>query len=111
MKNLPIDAQLAADEPDTLAEIRRLRPDGPRRLWNEIPADSYQDKLEGALISRLAGCTPGAPVEFHSVEHMKHWAEYTGDAFPPTDYWSRIKFPFDLRLTGIKISTIRLTIT
>ena len=41
LKNLPIDAQLAADEPDTLAKIRRLRPDGPRRLWDEIPADSY----------------------------------------------------------------------
>ena len=97
LKGLAIDTQLAAKEPDTLSEIRRLRPDGPRKLWNEIPDEIYKDKLEGALISRLAGCTLGAPVEFHSVEHMKRWAEYTGDAFPPTDYWSRIKFPSDLR--------------
>lgn len=97
LKNMSIDKQLTAKEPDTLAEIRRLRPDGVRKIWNEIPNDIYRDKLEGALISRLAGCTLGAPVEFHSVEHMKRWAEYTGDAFPPTDYWSMIKFPFDLR--------------
>ncbi len=97
LKDLPIDTQLAAKEPDTLSEIRRLRPDGPRKIWDKIPDEIYQDKLEGALISRLAGCTLGAPVEFYSVEHMERWAKYTGDAFPPTDYWSKIKFPFDLR--------------
>lgn len=97
LKDLPIDTQLAAKEPDTLSEIRRLRLDGPRKIWDKIPDEIYQDKLEGALISRLAGCTLGAPVEFYSVEHMERWAKYTGDAFPPTDYWSKIKFPFDLR--------------
>ena len=97
LKNLPEDSELAAREPNSLEEIHRLRPDGPRKLWDKIPEDIYQDRLEGALLSRLAGCTLGAPVEFHTVEHMKRWAEYTGDAFPPTDYWSKIKFPFDLR--------------
>lgn len=97
IKALPIDAALALNEPDDLTEIKKLRPDGPRRMWNNLPMDIYPDKLEGAFLSRLAGCTLGAPVEFHSVEHMKRWAEYTGDNFPPTDYWKQIKYPFDLR--------------
>lgn len=97
IKEMPVDPSLASQEPDDLASIRKLRPDGPRKMWDKLPMDIYPDKLEGAFLSRLAGCTLGAPVEFHSVEHMKRWAEYTGDNFPPTDYWSKIKFPFDLR--------------
>ncbi len=97
IKDFPIDNALALEEPDDLESIRKLRPDGPRKLWSEIPETVYQDKLEGAFLSRLAGYTLGAPVEFHSVAHMKRWAEYTGDTFPPTDYWSKIKYPSDLR--------------
>ncbi len=94
---LPVDAALAAKEPDALSAIRSLRPEGPRKIWTTIPAELYEDKLAGALLSRLAGCTLGAPVEFHQVSHMKNWAAYTGDAYPPTRYWSGVKFPGDLR--------------
>lgn len=97
LKALPIDEAYAQKEPDSLSEIHKLRPDGPRKMWQSLPTEEYLDKLEGAFLSRLAGCTLGAPVEFHSVAHMKNWAAYTGDAFPPTNYWSKIKFPMDLR--------------
>lgn len=97
LKSFPIDKTLADNEPDDLASIRKLRPDGPRKIWSSIPMDTYMDKLEGAFLARMAGCTLGAPVELHSVSDMKHWAEYIGDTFPPTDYWSKIKSPFDLR--------------
>lgn len=97
VKELPIDPDLAKEEPNELAEIRKLRPVGPRKMWDKIPNEVFADKLAGAFLSRLAGCTLGAPVEFHSVEHMERWAEYTGDNFPPTDYWSKIKYPSDLR--------------
>lgn len=97
LKDMPIDETLAQKEPDSLEEIRRLRPAGPRKMWKDIPPEILQDKLEGALISRLAGCTLGAPVEFHPVEEMKNWAKYTGDAFPPTDYWSKTSHPFQKR--------------
>lgn len=97
LKALPIDETMIKKEPDSLAEIHKLRPDGPRKMWQSLPAEEYLDKLEGAFLSRLAGCTLGAPVEFHSVSHMKNWAAYTGDTFPPTNYWSKIKFPMDLR--------------
>ena len=35
LKNLPEDSELAAREPNSLEEIHRLRPDGPRKLWVE----------------------------------------------------------------------------
>ena len=97
LKELPINQELAEKEPDMLSEIRVLRPEGPRKMWKSLSEDVYLDKLQGAFLSRLAGCTLGAPVEFHSVNHMKNWAAYTGDTFPPKDYWSKIKFPMDLR--------------
>ncbi|MEG1104871.1 MAG: ADP-ribosylglycohydrolase family protein, partial [Oscillospiraceae bacterium] len=91
------DKALAAKEPDTLDEIKKLRPNGPRQLWKSLDAALYKDKLAGAFLSRMAGCTLGAPVEFDSVEHMENWAKYTGDAFPPTQYWSKTARPGDLR--------------
>lgn len=97
LKALPVCPEMLQKEPDNLDAIRALRPDGPRRMWQDLPDMEYMDKLMGAFLSRLAGCTLGAPVEFHSVSHMKNWAAYTGDTFPPTDYWSKIKFPMDLR--------------
>lgn len=97
IKAIPINKELELNEPNELEQIKALRPKGPRKIWSSLPFEVYKDKLEGAFLSRLAGCTLGAPVEFYSVEHMKRWASYTGDTFPPTDYWSMIKYPDDLR--------------
>lgn len=83
-------------EPDDLEGIKMRRPLGPRRLMYAVNSE-FRNRLEGALVSRLAGCTLGAPVEFHSVAHMKSWAAYTGDVFPPIDYWSMVTTPKDLR--------------
>lgn len=63
LKALPIDAELARREPSELPGIHQLRPDGPRRLWQEFDKTKYKERLEGALLGRLAGCTLGAPVE------------------------------------------------
>jgi len=93
LKKLPVNQDLAAREPDDLGSIRSLRPDGPRRLCNSLDAVVYPDKLEGALLGRMAGCTLGAPVEFWPIEKMEALAEENGDAFPPTDYWSRVPEP------------------
>ncbi len=93
LKELAIDQDLTRKEPNDLESIRLLRPSGPRRLWNDFDKDTYQDKLEGALLGRMAGCTLGAPVEFWSIEKMKALAKENGDDFPPTDYWSYVPEP------------------
>ena len=88
---LPISKELSAKEPDDLNEIHKLRTPGPRKLWKNFDKELYKEKLEGAFLSRMAGCTLGAIVEFWDVEKMEEWAAHIGDVFPPVDYWSRIK--------------------
>jgi ADP-ribosylglycohydrolase len=97
LKSLPKDAELAMQEPDDLATIRALRPPGPRRLWPAFDADIYHDKLAGALLGRMAGCTLGAPVEMWPIEKMRALAEENRQPFPPTDYWRRVPEPQALR--------------
>jgi ADP-ribosylglycohydrolase len=97
LKNLEIDKVIAVREPDELGAIKNLRPEGPRRVWKKIDNNVYLEKLEGAMLARFAGCTLGAPVEFWSIEAMEKWAAYLGFAFPPKDYWPKIKAPNDLR--------------
>lgn len=99
LKSLPMDQNLLKEEPDGLDAILSLRPDGPRKLWNSFNEEEYLEKLEGALLARMAGCTLGAAVEFWSIEDMERWADYNGDNFPPTNYWNRIKSPGVIRYT------------
>ncbi len=97
LRALPPDAGLAAREPNGLAAIQALRPRGPRRLWPAFDAAAYRDRIEGAWLGRMAGCTLGAPVEFWDVEAMANLARENGTAFPPDDYWTRVPDPFRKR--------------
>jgi ADP-ribosylglycohydrolase len=97
LKNLPIDGTITVKEPDDLSDIRRLRTDGPRKMLEKLDTETYREKLQGAMLSRFAGCTLGAIVEFWSVDQMEKWAAYIGDQFPPVDYWSKITTPHTLR--------------
>ncbi|MDE2859374.1 MAG: ADP-ribosylglycohydrolase family protein [Chloroflexota bacterium] len=86
------DAELAKAEPDDLATIRRLRPDGSRRIWTNL-SDDFRERLEGSWLGRCAGCTLGSIVEGWTVERMEQWAEYLGDEYPLVDYWSVAEQP------------------
>ncbi len=97
LKALPVDKDLAKREPNALSAIRRLRPEGIRRMWSSVDEELYRDRLEGALLGRFAGCTLGAPVEFWDVDRMESWAAETGHSFPPVDYWPAIPEPNILR--------------
>jgi len=109
---LPIDDDMAAQEPDKLPEIKDLRPSGDRILWKSFDQEKYRERLAGAFMGRMAGCTLGAIVEGSSVESMKQWAQWTGDQFPPVNYWSSIRHPdykryevspcYDYTLPGLK---------
>ena len=97
LQNLPIDQELAKREPNELGKIRSVRPAGPRRIWDKFDKQAYRDRLEGALLGRLAGCTLGAPVEFWSIQKMENLARETGNPFPPVDYWSYVPDPYEKR--------------
>ncbi|MCY4540064.1 MAG: ADP-ribosylglycohydrolase family protein [Chloroflexi bacterium] len=86
------DAELAKAEPDDLATIRSLRPDGSRRIWTSLSND-FRDRLEGSWLGRCAGCTLGSIVEGWTVERMEQWAAYLGDEYPLVDYWSVAEQP------------------
>ncbi len=94
---LPENAAQAALEPNALAEIQALRPNGPRRLPMRFDPAAYCERIEGAILARSAGCTLGAIVEGWAVEAMEEWAREIGDPFPPVDYWSQARTPSQLR--------------
>ena len=96
LQALPVDAARAKREPSTLPAIQRLRPDGPRRLWQTFDTARYADKLEGALLGRMAGCVLGAPVELWPVASMEALAKENGQAFPPEEYWLHAHAPWEL---------------
>ena len=93
IKKLPINHALSKAEPNNLSAIQDLRKSGPRRLWQSFDQKSYPEKLEGALLGRMAACTLGAPVEFWPVDKMKALSKENGDEFPPTDYWGYVPEP------------------
>jgi len=97
LQRLPADPKRAGQEPNALSSIRALRPTGRRRLWTGLDRSAYPERLEGALLGRMVGCTLGAPVEFWSIDQMEALADETGDAFPPTDYWRYVPDPAGLR--------------
>ena len=93
LQALPADRELARREPKELEAIRALRPRGPRRLWAALNPAVYRDRLAGAFLGRMAGCTLGAPVEFWPIPKMEALAAENADAFPPTDYWGYVPEP------------------
>ncbi|ASA24098.1 ADP-ribosylglycohydrolase family protein [Paenibacillus donghaensis] len=83
------------DEPSSLGEIRRLRPEGPRRLRAEWSAAQWRDKFRGAWLGRSAGCALGKPLEYLDYlygkdgrpgwENVELWFR-GADAWPITGY-------------------------
>lgn len=88
---------VAKNEPNDLKKIKKLRTKGPRKLWKEFSPVVYTEKLAGAWLGRAAACTLGAAVEFHDVRVMKEMAKYSGQAYPPVDYWTIIRDPWESR--------------
>jgi ADP-ribosylglycohydrolase len=79
--------RISRHEPNTLREIKKLRPDGPRKIWTKLDPLQYMDKVKGAYLARAAGCTLGAIVEGWPIDAMKEMAAFSKIDFPPADYW------------------------
>lgn len=97
LRNAPTEPGNLARQPSGLSDILALRPEGPRRMWKTFDDKKYADRLAGAFLGRMAGCMLGAPVEFWEIERMEKWAAHIGDVFPPTDYWSAVPEPYQMR--------------
>lgn len=97
IRQMPEEISLAKEEPNELDLIHAKRPFGKRILWPAFDEKRYQERLAGALMGRMAGCTLGAPVEFWPVDEMRDWAEWIGDPFPPENYWSAVPNPHHKR--------------
>ena len=61
--DLEIDPDFDYAQPNELAEIRKLRPDGPRKFSVAMDDDELLDRLHGAWTGRSCGCALGKPVE------------------------------------------------
>lgn len=92
IRDIKDNEELKAKEPDCLDEIKKLRTDGPRKLWDKLP-DDIHDKMAGALLGRFAGCILGVPVEGNAIDTMEKLAVDTGTPFPPTEYWHNVNYP------------------
>ncbi len=94
---LPEDSELAAREPNELAAIRALRPQGPRLLAYDVDESTMLDRFHGAWTGRCVGCALGKPVEgmgmtwrdgrFLGRSEIKHYLVARGD-WPLDDYFS-----------------------
>jgi len=88
VERIAIPRALAEAEPSDLAGIRALRPRGPRRLEAKISDAKLADKMRGAWLGRVAGCTLGIPCEGMSKEGIKNAAGELGMKYPLSYYWA-----------------------
>lgn len=95
--NIPENSSLKMEEPNEYEKIMKLRSKGPRKISSRIAEQEYKEKLEGAIIARSAGCILGSIVEGWDIVEMIKWANKIGDNFPPTNYWSKAKYPKSIR--------------
>lgn len=78
-------ASFRYEEPSTLAEIKALRPDGPRRMELSLNDDQLLDRIYGGWLGRAAGCMLGKPVEAWTKRQIDSYLEFA-DALPLDDY-------------------------
>ena len=79
--------ELANEEPIELADIRALRPRGPRKLALRLSEAELYDRVLGAWLGRAAGCMLGIPCEGMSKDAIRNACRALGQPYPLNDYW------------------------
>ncbi|HBL85300.1 MAG: hypothetical protein A2Y17_03635 [Clostridiales bacterium GWF2_38_85] len=87
LETLTPNAEMTAAEPDDYNEILKLRPTQTKKFFEKLPVD-FRKKLAGAIYSRFAGCTLGAPVEGWTVTQIEDYAKQLNLEYPLSDYWT-----------------------
>ncbi len=95
LRRLPVVETFPYSEPNGLADIRALRPHGPRSLPLDLDSDALFDRFYGAWLGRCIGCALGKPLEQppfmggsggrRGWQNVKLWFE-GADAWPIADY-------------------------
>jgi len=88
------DPDLAEREPSDLATIRRLRPDGPRRVNIACSDEELEDRILGAWLGRAAGCTLGKPVEGWKRDDIEAHLRRVGE-WPFSRYFASVPEGWD----------------
>lgn len=93
VRALEADPILREKEPDAYAAILALCEGGntPKQ------PDRLEERMAGAVLGRLAGCTLGVPVENWPIDRMETLAAASCMAFPPEDYWLQVDRPWDVQ--------------
>ncbi|MGC8972176.1 MAG: ADP-ribosylglycohydrolase family protein [bacterium] len=60
-------------EPSSLEEIKKYRPDGPRKLDISLSEETLRDKILGGILGRCIGCLLGKPVEGWRKEDIEEY--------------------------------------
>lgn len=71
MRRLPKDPSFKYVQPNNLEDIRKERPDGPRKMKMKLSEKELSDRLHGAWTGRICGCALGKPVEGWRYEKIK----------------------------------------
>ncbi|WNR43134.1 ADP-ribosylglycohydrolase family protein [Paenibacillus roseipurpureus] len=110
------------DEPNELADIRRLRPSGPRTMDKELSPEQWSDKFYGAWLGRAIGCALGKPLEWPNFmagshgragwENVRLWFE-GANAWPINDYTpghstAKEQYGIDLAFWGMESTRERI---
>ncbi|MFB3894845.1 MAG: ADP-ribosylglycohydrolase family protein [bacterium] len=87
LKDNPV---LAAQEPIALNQIRKLRPDGPRKMELKLTETEVSNKVLGGWLGRCAGCVLGIPVEGMDKSQIIKFTDFIGQPYPIDDFFISI---------------------
>lgn len=89
IRKLPKDPFFKYIQPNNLEDIRKQRPDGPRRLNMNLSEKELFDRLHGAWTGRICGCALGKPVEGWRYQRIKNFLIEQGEW--ELDYYFKTK--------------------
>jgi ADP-ribosylglycohydrolase/transcriptional regulator with XRE-family HTH domain len=86
----PLRADFAYQEPETLTDIHRVRPEGPRAASVVITSDALYERTYGAWLGRVAGCVLGKPLQMGWPKSKIEQYLRVAGSFPLADYVPRV---------------------
>jgi ADP-ribosylglycohydrolase/transcriptional regulator with XRE-family HTH domain len=80
-------------EPESLPEIQKMRPPGPRDACISITSSDLYDRIHGAWLGRVAGCVLGKPLQVGWSKSKVIQYLHQSNSYPLMDYVPRLVPP------------------